>query len=227
VLAVLLALAALPALAGNVRGVVRFEGEPPLLRPILMRGAPECARLHEEAPPNPILMLGEQQGLGNVLVRVRRGASGEVAPPQEPVTLELRGCLFAPRVLAVMAGQTLRIVNVDPLPHTVEARAQINDGAQQLLAQGSGETTWSFEQVEPPFRIKSGSYPWMNAFLAVVDNPYYDVTDGDGRFELDALPPGDYELEAWHEKLKTQSAKIRVEDGVPARVELVFTAPAP
>ena len=66
----------------------------------------------------------------------------------------------------------------------------------------------------------------MAAYVAVLDNPYYDVTGPDGKFTLDGLPPGDYELEAWHEKLKTKSAKITIKGDETATVDFSFSPPS-
>jgi uncharacterized protein (DUF2141 family) len=50
----------------------------------------------------------------------------------------------------------------------------------------------------------------MHAFIGVVENPYYAVTGADGSFSLANLPPGEYTIEAVHEKLGVQDQKITV-----------------
>jgi hypothetical protein len=50
----------------------------------------------------------------------------------------------------------------------------------------------------------------MHAFIGVVDNPYYAVTGDDGSFSLPNLPPGEYTIEAVHEKFGAQDQKITV-----------------
>ena len=45
----------------------------------------------------------------------------------------------------------------------------------------------------------NGGHVWMNAEMMVVPHPYYAVTDQNGRFELADIPPGNYEIVAWHE----------------------------
>jgi hypothetical protein len=42
----------------------------------------------------------------------------------------------------------------------------------------------------------------MNAEMMVVSHPYYAVTDEDGNFRLTNVPPGEYQIEAWHEGWK-------------------------
>ena len=55
--------------------------------------------------------------------------------------------------------------------------------------------------------FKCDVHGWMNAYVGVSINPYFAVTDKDGKFDLKTLPPGTYTIEAWHEKLGTLTAE--------------------
>ena len=57
--------------------------------------------------------------------------------------------------------------------------------------------------------FKCDVHGWMNAYVGVLEHPYFAVTDKDGKFTLKGLPPGTYTIEAWHEKLGTQTARSR------------------
>jgi hypothetical protein len=61
----------------------------------------------------------------------------------------------------------------------------------------------------------------MHAFVGVVDHPYFAVTQDGGKFELKDLPAGTYTLEAWHEKLGTQTATVTL--GEKESKEVTFT----
>jgi hypothetical protein len=50
----------------------------------------------------------------------------------------------------------------------------------------------------------------MHAYIGVLEHPYFDVTDAEGRYTLKGLPPGDYTVEAWHERLGTASRQVSV-----------------
>ena len=58
--------------------------------------------------------------------------------------------------------------------------------------------------------FKCDVHGWMNAWVGVVDHPYYSVTGPDGTFSLKGLPPGTYTIEAWHEKLGTQTQMVTI-----------------
>ena len=75
---------------------------------------------------------------------------------------------------------------------------------------------------ETPFLIKCDVHPWMGAYAAVMGNPFFDVTGKDGTFKLTGLPPGTYEVEAWHEKLGTQTATVTVTGGESKTVNFTF-----
>jgi hypothetical protein len=68
----------------------------------------------------------------------------------------------------------------------------------------------AFTQKEVMVPFKCDVHGWMNAYGAVLDHPFFAVSDGSGKFEIKGLPPGDYTIEAWHEKLGTQEQKITV-----------------
>jgi len=70
------------------------------------------------------------------------------------------------------------------------------------------KTTHTFDKPEVMVPFKCDVHGWMNAFVGVVDHPYFAVSDKDGKFSLKGLPPGTYTIEAWHEKLGTQTAMV-------------------
>ena len=66
----------------------------------------------------------------------------------------------------------------------------------------------TFSSVEDPFYIKCDVHPWMKAWVMVADHPYFAVTDENGNFEINnVLPPGEYELGFWHERLSNLPKK--------------------
>jgi hypothetical protein len=67
---------------------------------------------------------------------------------------------------------------------------------------------------------------WMNAYVGVLDHPYFAVTDKSGKFELKSLPPGTYTIEAWHEKLGTQTATVTVGQGESKTADFNFSPKA-
>ena len=69
--------------------------------------------------------------------------------------------------------------------------------------------------------FKCDVHGWMNAYVGVLDHPYFAVTDKDGKFDIKTLPPGTYTIEAWHEKLGTQTQMVTL--GQKETKEIAFT----
>ena len=63
----------------------------------------------------------------------------------------------------------------------------------------------------------------MNAYIGVLDHPYHSVSNGSGAFSLSTLPPGDYVIEAWHERYGTQTQNVTVTTGQTAEVTFTFS----
>ena len=70
------------------------------------------------------------------------------------------------------------------------------------------EKTFAREEIMLP--VKCNQHPWMKMYLNVVKNPFFAVTDKDGKYELKGLPPGDYTIAFVQEKLGEQTQKVTV-----------------
>ena len=72
------------------------------------------------------------------------------------------------------------------------------------------QVDYTFDKEELMFKIKCDVHPWMAAYVGVMTHPFYDVTAEDGKYTIDGLPAGTYEVEVWHEKLGTKTASVTV-----------------
>jgi plastocyanin len=217
------------AAGGAIEGTIVYEGQPPRMRPLPVESDPECAAMH--SPSDPLLsnwmILGDNQSVANMLVQVVAGLPEgvEYPVPQDPVDVTQAGCQYAPRVVGVRAGQPIRFLNPDGLQHNVHVMPKVNREFNMSMARTRTEVTHVFDKPEPIFRIKCDVHNWMESFCAVFDHPFFDVTEEDGKFRIDGLPAGDYEIEAWHERLGTQRVKVTVRDGETATVDFTFKRP--
>lgn len=214
-----------PLGSATVTGMVTYEGEIPNLKPLSMSADPACQEKHTEPVKSEVLVLGEdQKALGNVFVRVASGLpETEFQAPSEPVVIDQDGCLYKPHVVGVMAGQPLKFLNSDGILHNVHALPDENREFNMAMPAERTEATETFTKPEDMFRIKCDVHPWMNAYVRVMPHPYFDTTRESGTFTLDGLPAGTYEIEAWHEKLGTQTATVTVAEGETASVDFTFS----
>lgn len=210
----------------TVSGTINYDGAVPTLRPVTMDADPQCAQKHQGPVQNEVLLLGDGNTMGNVFVKVKSGLPEKQWPaPSEPAVIDQEGCIYQPHVMGVMAGQPLVFLNSDELLHNVHGLPEENREFNLGMPATVEEQRVTLEQPEPLFPVKCDVHPWMQSYVAVMSHPYFDVTAEDGRFEIRNLPAGTYEIEAWHERLGTQTATVTVEDGGSATSDFTFSTP--
>ncbi len=206
----------------SISGTVRYDGAIPNLQPLRMEADPGCAKKHSGAVMPEVLVLGENNALGNVMVHVKSGhGGGAYAVPADPVVLDQKGCRYTPHVTTVQTGQTFNILNSDGLLHNVHGLPKLNTPFNKAMPAAVTTSDYVFDK-EEIFKIKCDVHPWMGAWVGVFSHPFHDVTGTDGNFSLDGLPAGDYEIAAVHERLGTLTAQLTVEDGGSATHDFVF-----
>jgi plastocyanin len=144
------------------------------------------------------------------------GSSGEFVKPAANPTLDQRNMTFIPHVLPVQTGTTVDFLNNDEVKHNVFSP----DNEKYNLG------TWPKGAVKQYTFTKQGVYtqlcnvhPEMESFIIALDTPYFAVSDKDGNFELQGVPPGNYTIKVWHEKLRFKKQQIAVtEKGVESIV---------
>jgi len=83
-----------------------------------------------------------------------------------------------------------------------------------------------FPNEEVMVKFKCDVHPWMGAWIAVMDHPFFQVTKEDGKFIIENLPAGDYELQAWHEKLGPQNVQVTLAEGEAKEINFTFSRPS-
>lgn len=220
------------ALAGSITGKIVYEGEVPaaLSKPIDTSAEPECAAHTADNPiVNEALVLGEGQTLANVLVKVTKGLPEKTwEVPATPVTMTQEGCRYAPHVTVVQLGQALYVTNPDGIFHNVNCAPKLNKPQNRAMPKNMKILEFKFDQAEEePFRFKCDVHPWMMAYCAVIPHPFFNVTGKEGVFTIEGLEPGEYEIEAWHERLGKQTATVTVAADKPGEANFTFSRPAP
>lgn len=208
-----------PATAGSITASVIFDGAPPPVAMVRLDADRKCVTANGAAErPAESIVLGPQinanephRSLQNVFVYVKDGLGNLAFPvPTEPVLLDQEKCRYTPRVLGVRVGQPIAIRNGDPLLHNVRADPKINQpfNMGEPLQGVSFTRTFSTREVMVP--IKCDVHAWMNAWLGVLDHPFFGTTGANGLVQLNGLPPGTYTIEAWHEQLGTRTETVTI-----------------
>lgn len=222
---------AAPPPPNSVVGGVLFDGKPPEPRTLDCRMDPFCARKFKDEPLlSEELVVAPHGGLQNVVVSVVAGLPEKQSWPVPPKPVVLaENCQFIPHVVIVRAGQPLELLNdseTAEVPHGYPK--QCPEFSFSLPKKGmKKQITLSEPEV---FRIKCDVHPWELAWCHVIAHPFYTVTDAHGQYCLPGLPPGEYQLEFWHEKLGTANALAKIQPGKVTQlddVKLMLRKPRP
>ncbi len=99
--------------------------------------------------------------------------------------------------------------NSDPFLHNVHSQPALNEPFNMAMpTANAGEPADPQPKVPEIFKVKCDVHPWMAAWVAVFDHPYFAVTGDDGTFAIKGLPDGTYTLQAWHERYGTQQQTV-------------------
>ncbi len=198
----LLAALALPATAGDLKGVVHYAGTPPKNPPY---AATRDQKVCGQAVPNESVEVANGH-LENVVITLK--GSGLPKPPPQTITIDQRQCRYHPHVQAAPAGSTLQILNSDPMLHNIHGYM----GQQTLFNLAMPIQGQKIPRPLPRtglVSIKCDVHSWMQGFVVVTDAPYAVVGE-DGSYAIKGLPAGSYTVSAWHEKLGEKTAQVTV-----------------
>lgn len=213
------AVGAAVALQADVTGKVTLKGTPPPEREIApLKADPTCSKLITGTPMTRSYVVGAGAGLANVLVYVKNApAAGKGKAPAMPSVIDQKGCLYEPYVVGAVAGQPVEIRSSDPVLHNIwfqkSSATPANATFNEAMAPNSKPKIKTFTSPELFVKLTCSVHPWMVGYIAVVDSPYFSVTDKDGNFSIAGLPDGKYTLGVKHVKAGETTVEVEVAGG--------------
>src|SRR5438034_4071456 len=209
------------SLGASIKGKVVFVGTVPAQKKIDVTIDQYICGTDKDAGD---LLLSPQKDLKNAVVWLENAPAGTVAPAESAkVEMDQNGCTFIPRVVLVPAGGTVDFLNSDRLLHNIHATPKLNASFNRTQPK-SRTIPITFDKPEI-VRINCELHSWMAGWVVVAAHPFYAITAADGQFSFDNLPPGQYKLQVWHERLGTVPASVTVGDQQAARVTVEMKAP--
>jgi len=198
---------------GTLSGTVTIEGTAPPPAKIEVTKDPEVCGKESKEKVNPSLLVGQGGGIANVVVTVKAAKGKKLEVPAEHPVFDQRTCEFHPHVLVFPAGSTIDVKNSDGILHNIHTTSTVNPSQNQAQPKFKPVIQLKVEKPET-IAIKCDVHGWMSAYWVATDTPYVAVTAADGSFKIADLPPGDYDVELWQEKLGkvTQKASIKAKE---------------
>ncbi len=195
---------------GTVSGKIAFEGTPPPAARIQMSADPYCAMSATPETSVSEEVKVSDGGLENVIVYVKTAPAGlTFATPAAPIVIDQKGCHYSPHVFTMMVRQPLEVRNSDMTLHNIHVWAETNTPVNIGQAVQGMKNNINLDKEEVPLPIRCDVHRWMNSFAGVFSHPFHTVSGAGGAYSL-KLPPGTYEIVAWHEKygMKTQMVTV-------------------
>jgi plastocyanin len=220
--AVMIILGILPAVAvataGEIQGRVLVTGEVPQAkkRPVTIDQY-VCGTEKEVGD----LVVSPAREVRNVVVWLETPPPGAPStPPPNPAQMDQKECVFTPRVVLVPASGAVQFLNSDRLLHNLHSTPKENPSFNRTQPKGR---TIPITFAKPEIiRLDCDLHSWMRGWVVVTEHAFYAISDSQGRFRLDNLPPGRYSLQIWHERLGRASRTLTVtgDAATPVTIEL-------
>jgi len=184
---------------GTITGTVKWSGPTPRPTTVAINKDPQiCDPEAHKTRDLERLVVGSQGGVANTVVFLKDISRGKAMDlPLQRQFLDQKQCRYEPHILLVPANEKLQMKSSDAVLHTVHM-----DGAATYNLPFPFPNQVISRDMQTPGLVNlkcNGGHTWMNAEMMVVSHPYYVVTDETGKFELSHVPPGDYQIVAWHE----------------------------
>jgi plastocyanin len=201
----------LAAGSGAIRGRVQFlrDERPPERRPAIADlGMP---RVHE---------MSDQRVAVVYLESAPRGAFEE--RPGPTVVLDQRNETFVPHVLAITTGTTVQFLNSDKTYHNVFSLSKPRRFDLGRYPTGRSKSV-RFDRAGI-VRVFCEIHSHMSAFILVFAHRHFAVTNAQGEYRIEGLPPGTYTVAVWHPVLSAKTRTVRVpEEGGDLELDFDLT----
>jgi hypothetical protein len=212
---------------GAIAGVVKWSGPVPKVPKLaITKNQDVCDPDSQKTRDLERLVIGSDgNGVENTVVYLRGITKGKAMDlPEARQQLNQKTCRYMPHIMLVPQGSPLKIENSDPVLHTV-----------QMFGVATNNIPFPFQNQFIPVAMQrngvvelkcNAGHVWMNANALVVKHPYYAVTDEHGAYKLSDVPPGEYEIVAWHEGWQILSEAKVLDVGAQVEVKRpIYSAP--
>jgi hypothetical protein len=197
-------------------GVFRLDGTAPTMTPVNATGNEVSVCFPDgRLPLNPEVIVGPNNELSHVLVYVDMALPAEWEHESFVETREALlagsdgfdqiGCMFVSRIFPMRSTQRVELLNSDKTGHNTNIAATGRAKTYNAIIPSLSKSEYApGGESRGPFAVTCNIHPWMRAYMIIRDNPYFAVTDDEGRFEMKNLPAGvPLTFRVWQERAQT------------------------
>lgn len=217
---------------GALSGRVSVEGSIPQL-PKLRVASPNSPRFRSTnegsvETDDESFLIDAERGLANAFVYLAKAPSGWKPTEEisESVTVTFQDSRIEPRAAIVRTGQDVRLINPGDGPDNFNFEPLKNGSQNRLVGAGSEfKLHHPFSEAERiPIRAKSNVNPWKTTYLLPLDHPFAAITDKQGRFSIEGLPPSEHEFHIWHERCGwlEKSLVVNIQSGKTTAIDKTY-----
>ncbi len=209
-----------PASPGTLDGVVTWAGAG-VPMPTLVENTTDPQVCGQKQTLADVVMSSGSRGVENVILALT-DVPAEKTPPVVPgrLVLDNRRCSFSPHASVLTVGSVIEATNSDPILHTTHLYGSIEANIALPI---EGQRVLHTVDKAGMIVVKCDVHGWMQAFVRVDPHPFHAVSASSGAFRMSGIPPGNYTLEAWHEKLGTKRVRVQIRAGETGRVALEYS----
>ncbi len=205
---------------GKIEGIVKFSGSSIPRDKTFNSTEGSCGReLRTEK-----YLINKDNKIKNTVIFIK-GIDYGKAIPDAAVNVNQLKCSFVPHVSIGFKGNKFTVKNEDPVLHTLHVYASISGKTAYSIAipEKGAEVTKNLTKTGL-MELNCDCHPWMLGYVYVFDHPYAAISDENGEFVIENIPPGTYTIEAWHEALGTVDLEdVKVESGKTTAINLQYT----
>ena len=210
---------------GKISGTIIFQGNVHTAT-IDTSMDPACSAGGKATLPTEQFVVKDSK-LANVFIYVKSGppeAMQDGGRSAQPVVMDQKNCQYVPHVVAVAAGGYVEFRNSDGTMHNVHTLpTDVGNETIDISEGPHGQPKIKqFLRPELMIPVRCNNHPWMNAFVNVSATRFFDISDGNGHFELRGLPPGEYVIGAVHEKMGEKTMRVTVLPNQTSNAEFGF-----
>lgn len=210
---------------GTIEGTITLDGvvpEPKGFNLITFPDPMYCGRISNGRGWRLLhdFVVSRQGGLKDAIVLLEGIEAGKPFDLSVPL-IEARDCMFQPFMTIVRNGHAVEVMNMDPVMHDIQGYETSPEAGNRVLFNtplimnhqhrrgdlhamhnhAPGKSLIGpiyLNKGRRTFYMQCGFHAYMESWAMAVNNPYYAVTDAEGKFVIDGIPPGTYQLVVWH-----------------------------